>query len=155
MKMFFSGLCGAGLERVLIALVVITAVTVSIVQVLLVNCPMQQAAVPVTVSEQYGITGKAVPVLQRQVITLQLKNYSLLPMARVLVNDEPQGQFNNRYVTVLVSPGDTIKIDGTRYNRAIDIEVLDVSQEVVFPAAGSKFRVEGNVVSMGKVRLNH
>ncbi|KUK81119.1 MAG: putative membrane protein [Pelotomaculum thermopropionicum] len=144
-----------GLERILIALVVYTAVTLVIIQVLQINDPMRQAAVPVTVPKQYGAAGETVSVLQKHAVTFQLKNYSLLPMARVLVNNEPRGIFDNRYVTVLVGEGDMIKIDGTRYDRAIDIEVLDVSKGVVLPAAGSEFRVEGNVVAVGKVCLNH
>jgi len=157
MKMNFYGLKGTGLERILIVLVVFIAVTVVKMQVLPVNPvndPLQPAAVPVTVIEHSGAAGETAPVLQKYVVTFQLKNYSLLPMARVLVNDEPQKIFNDRYVTVFVRAGDILKIDGTRYNRSIDIEVLDVSKEVIRPAAGSGFRVEGNVVTVGKVCLS-
>lgn len=145
---------GARLEKALIKLVVATAALALIAQALLAGDAFRQAAVP-------AATGEAVRphlknssgILERPVVTLRLKNYSSLPHARVLVNGEPRGEFRERYVTVFVQEGDVLEIDGTRYNRPLDIEVLDVSREVVLPAAGSSLRVEGSVATLGRVCL--
>jgi hypothetical protein len=89
------------------------------------------------------------------VITFQLKNYSTLPLARVLVNGESRGEFRDRYVTVFVREGDIIEVDGSRYSRPLDIEVLDVSKGVLVPSAGEHLRVEGSITSLGRVRLGN
>ncbi|MFZ5650071.1 MAG: hypothetical protein ACOY4I_04345 [Bacillota bacterium] len=85
------------------------------------------------------------------VVTFYLKDYSLLPHLKVIVNGEVKGVFNNRYVTVEVHPGDVISLDGTYYNRQVSIEVLDTSKEVTSPRAGSVYRLNGNILSLGRV----
>lgn len=146
---------GARLERILIKLVVATAVLVMIAQVLLAGDPLNQAAAPVATLEQARPYLKNPEgVTQSPVITLQLKNFSSLPLAKVLVNGEPRGEFRDRYVTVFVREGDLLEVDGTRYNRPLDIEVLDVSKEVIQPAAGTRIRVKGTIGVIGKVHLS-
>lgn|GEM_PF-2244963 len=85
------------------------------------------------------------------VVTFYLKDYSLLPKARVLVNDEVKGQFNNRYVTIEVHHGDIIKLDGTFYNSPVNIEVLSVTSGITHPRGGDVFKLNGNILSLGKV----
>ena len=85
------------------------------------------------------------------VITFYLKDYSLLPRVRVLVNDEVKGSFNNRYVTVEVHQGDIIHLDGTFYNSPVNIEVLSVTRGIIHPRGGEIFRLNGNLLSLGKV----
>lgn len=97
----------------------------------------------------------AAGLLQEPVVTFQLINYSTLPLARVLVNGEPCGVFNDRYITVFVHEGDLLEVDGSCYNRPLDIEVLDVSKEVLIPAAGDRLRVEGGIICLGRVRLGN
>lgn len=154
MKIYFHRWSGENLEHVLVVLVAIITVAAVTVQVLLIKDPLKQTSVPVTSLEPVrpGVKGLE-PVLQRPVVTFQLKNFSLLPLAKVLVNGEPGGEFQDRYVTVFVKEGDILEVDGTRYSRPIDIEVLDASREVIRPAAGARFRVDGNVVTVGQVRL--
>lgn len=155
MKMPLRGFGGERLERVLIRLVVATAVLVMIAQTLLVNDPLKQTAMPVASLERaQPYLKNAAGILQNPVVTLQLKNYSTLPLARVLVNGEPRGEFRERYVTVFVREGDVLEVDGTRYNRSLDIEVLDVSREVILPAAGTRIRVEGSISPLGQVHLS-
>lgn len=155
MKMPVRTPLGARLERILIRLVVATAVLVMIAQVLLAGDPPDQAAAPVTSLEQARPYLKNPEgVTQSPVVTLQLKNFSSLPLAKVLVNGEPRGEFRDRYVTVFVREGDLLEVDGTRYNRPLDIEVLDVSKEVIQPAAGTRIRVKGTIGVIGKVHLS-
>lgn len=87
------------------------------------------------------------------VVMFYLKDYSLMPHLKVLVNGEVKGVFNNRYVAVEVGPGDAISLDGTYYNRPVYIEVLDVSKEVANPKTGAVHKVNGNIISLGKVSL--
>ncbi|MFZ5632709.1 MAG: hypothetical protein ACOY40_07650 [Bacillota bacterium] len=89
-----------------------------------------------------------------QVVTFFLQEYALMPYLRVLVNSEVKGVFNNRYVTVAVHEGDSIELDGTFYNRPVSVEVLDVSERVVNPRKGAVLRLHGNMLSLGKVKIN-
>jgi hypothetical protein len=82
------------------------------------------------------------------IVTFFLRDYSLMPHVKVLVNGEVRGVFNNRYVTVAVREGDRIDIDGTFYERPINIEVLDVSRGINNPPKGSVFTLKGTVVSL-------
>ena len=87
-----------------------------------------------------------------QVVTFFLRDYSLMPHLKVLVNGEERGKFQNRYVTVAVTEGDFISIDSTFYSRPASIEVLDVSQGLKNPGKGEVFRLKGNVAAVGIVR---
>ena len=86
-----------------------------------------------------------------RVITLYLKDYSLLPHMRVLVNGDVRGEFKNRYVTVTVNSGDMISIDGTYYNLPVTVEVLNSSKSVTSPRPGDIFHVKGDIAALGKV----
>ncbi|MDD4237771.1 MAG: hypothetical protein PHT62_04375 [Desulfotomaculaceae bacterium] len=142
------------LERALIRLVVVIAAIVMLVQTLRVGDPLPDA-VPVTSLERTRPSLYPASLLQEPVITFQLKNYSTLPLARVLVNGESRGEFRERYVTVFVREGDMLEVDGSRYSRPLDIEVLDVSKEVLVPSAGDHLRVEGGITCLGRVRLEN
>lgn len=141
------------LERTLVRLVVVIAVVVMLVQTLRAGDPLRDSAVPVTSLERTRPSFYTADLLQEPVITLQLKNYSTLPLARVLVNGESRGEFRDRYVTVFVQEGDIIEVDGSRYNRPLEIEVLDVSKEILVPLAGEHLRVEGGITRLDRVRL--
>lgn len=88
-----------------------------------------------------------------QVVTFYLVDYSLMPYIRVLVNGEVKGAFDKRYVTVAVREGDSIAIDGVFYARPVSIEVLDVSSGVKNPRKGSVYRINGNIISLGEVKI--
>jgi len=143
------------LDSVLITLVVIVAALALITQAFLAGSPLNEAALPVVSRElaqpnRISLAGD----LNNPVITLRLNRYSALPLARVLVNGESGGQFTDRYVTVFVREGDLLEIDGTRYNRPFEVEVLDVSRGVVLPEPGATIKVQGTVSAIGRVRLS-
>lgn len=142
------------LELALIWLVVVIAAIIMLVQSLRAGDPLPEDAVPVASLERTHPPLTA-GLLQEPVVTFQLKNYSTLPLARILVNGESRGEFRDRYVTVFVQEGDLIEVDGSRYSRPLDIEVLDVSKEVLVPSAGDHLRVEGGISCLARVRLGN
>jgi len=87
------------------------------------------------------------------VVTLELKNYTSLPRAVVLVNGEPRAVFGERYVTVPVTEGDLLEVDGSFYTHPLVVEVLDVSRGVAAPPAGRTVEVDGSVAALGRVHL--
>lgn len=88
------------------------------------------------------------------VVTLELKNFTTLPRALVLVNHEPRASFGQRYITIPVADGDRIEVDGSFYSHPLDVEVLDVSRNISSPPAGRKVVVDGTVTAVGTVRLS-
>ncbi|MFZ5644142.1 MAG: hypothetical protein ACOY46_11175 [Bacillota bacterium] len=97
-------------------------------------------------------TGTAADIsADTRVITLFLRDYSLLPHMRVLVNGDVRGEFKNRYVTVTVNSGDVVSIDGTYYNMPVRVELLNASKAVTSPRPGDIFNVKGNITTLGKV----
>ena len=87
------------------------------------------------------------------VVTLELKNFTILPRALVLVNHEPRADFGQRYVTVPVAEGDMVEVDGSSYTHPLVVEVLDVSRDVASPPAGRTVEVDGTVAAVGRVHL--
>ena len=145
---------GQKLESGLIRLLAAIAVVVMLAQLIIYNKSVKQVAAPFASLEgPRPNRGNYAGILQSPIITFQLKNFSSLPLARVLVNGEPRGEFRDRYVTVYVREGDVLEVDGTRYKRPLDIEIMDVSGEVIAPVAGTKIRVEGRINSLGRVHL--
>lgn len=85
------------------------------------------------------------------VITLYLKDYSLLPYLKVLVNRELRGTFQSRYVTIPVQNGDSIAVDGTYYREPLSIEILTTSRAITKPHSGEIIHLNGNVAELGQV----
>lgn len=102
---------------------------------------------PAENSETHWVSGS-------QVVTFFLRDYSLMPYVRVLVNGEVKGAFDRKYVTVAVREGDSIAIDGTFYARPVSIEVLDASSAVKNPRVGSVYRLNGSMISLGEVKIS-
>lgn len=143
------------LEKGLIRLVVFIAAVLILAQLSIYSDSMEKGAAPVASLEApRPVLRDTTGLFQDSVVTFQLKNFSTLPLARVLVNGEPRGEFRDRYVTVYVREGDILEVDGTRYKRPLEIEILDVSDEVVTPAAGTKIRIEGSINNIGRVHLS-
>lgn len=154
MKAPFSSSPGQALEKGLIGLIVVIAAVVVLAQLSIYGDYAEQAAAPAASwrhpglfwGHQRGLTGFR--------NYLPVKNFSSLPLARVLVNGEVRGEFRDRYVTVYVREGDILEVDGTRYKRPLEIEIFDVSGDVLSPAVDTTIRVEGNIYSLGPVHLS-
>lgn len=143
------------LDVILIRIVVAAALLVLAAQVFLAGSPYGQGVEPVIsrdyMAPQHTAAGRD---LNKPVVTFKLKEYISMPQARLLVNGEAAGVFSSRYVTVSVDEGDTLQIDGTRYERPFEIEVLDVSWEVAEPQPGFSIKVNGSLGHIGVVRLS-
>lgn len=143
------------LDRGLIMMVLVVAVLALAAQAWLAGSHLKEAAWPafsreLAQPEAVNVAGDPL----NPIIILRINKYSALPLARLLVNGEAAGQFSDRYVTVYVRDGDLLEIDGTRYNRPFEVEVLDVSGGVISPAPGAAIKVQGTVSAIGKVRLS-
>ncbi len=143
------------LDIYMVRFVVVVALLVLAAQVFLTGDPFEQSVEP-AMSHEFTAPPRAVAArdFSKPVVTFKLKGFSSLPLARVLVNGESAGVFSERYVTVFVGEGDTLEIDGTRYNRPFEIEVLDVGRGVAGPQPGLSVKVNGGVCAVGVVRMS-
>lgn len=143
------------LDVFLVGIVAAVFLLVLAAQVYLAGDPYSQSAETVMSREFTRSTNvTAGGDLNKPVVTFKLKDFSSLPLARLLVNGEHGGVFSDRYVTVFVSDGDVLAIDGTRYSRPFEIEVLDVSRGVEQPRPGLSIKVNGSVGNIGVVRVS-
>ncbi|WP_066640019.1 hypothetical protein [Desulfolucanica intricata] len=144
---------GYRLEGLFIKIIICAAVLVVVSQTFLMDDPLKRVTSQVgfpqdTLQNQNILVEPNAPI-----ITMQLKNYSSLPRARVLVNGEQQKEFLDRYVTVSVKHGDVIEIDGTQYKHSLEIEVINTSREILSPCPGQIIKVNGNLARVGTVKL--
>jgi len=87
-------------------------------------------------------------------VTIQCRNYSSLEKAVLLINGEEVGDFRNKQLTVKVSEGDVLAIDGSFYIHELIFEVVATSENVAQPEIGQTVRVYQDIAVLGKVRLD-
>jgi len=86
-------------------------------------------------------------------VTIQIENFSSLEKAVLLINGKKVTDFRQKQVTVKVSPGDVLAIDGSFYIHELIFKVAAVSENVAQPEIGQVIRVKGDVVTIGEVKL--
>jgi len=86
-------------------------------------------------------------------VTLQLENFSSLAKAKVRVNGRDEADFLEKQVSVKVRPGDLLEVDGSFYNRAIRVKVLDTSPIIKSPREGGEYLIRSGVVQLGRVEF--
>lgn len=86
-------------------------------------------------------------------ITIQCENYSSLEKAVLLVNGEEVGDFRDKQLTIKVSPGDIVAVDGSYYIHQLVFKVVAVSENVAQPEIGQMIIVDGDVAMVGEVKI--
>jgi hypothetical protein len=86
-------------------------------------------------------------------ITIQCENYSSLEKAVLLINGKEVGDFRDKKITVKVSSGDVLAIDGSFYVHELIFKVAATSENVAQPEIGQVIRVCGDIGMLGEVRL--
>ncbi|MDA8235577.1 MAG: hypothetical protein M0Z31_12405 [Clostridia bacterium] len=88
-------------------------------------------------------------------VTLQLENFSSLAKAKIIVNGREVGNFTEKLVSVKVRPGDLLEVDGSFYQQAIRVKVLDTSPIIKRPEEGGEFLVRSGITQLGKVKFGN
>jgi hypothetical protein len=86
-------------------------------------------------------------------LTVELMDFSSLSKAKVLLNDVEIADFRNKKVTIKVYPGDTIKIDGTFYNRKLKFVISEISPNISAPDLHQVIQTDSTVESFGQVKF--
>lgn len=137
-------------EKFLIRMVIVTAVTLVVVQALVVDEPFSTVMARVGADTEPTVTDAH---WSEPRVTLYLENYSTLPHLAVLINGSKVDVFDDRYVTVPVQDGDKIELDGTFYQQEIQVKVLNISDQVKQPAIDEEILVSEDVVPVCVVKI--
>ena len=101
-----------------------------------------------------GETGERDSQARQATVTLQLENYSSLAKAKVMVNGHEAGDFTEKQVSVMVHPGDLLEVDGSFYQQAIRVKVLDTSSIIKLPEEGKEFLIRSGITELGRVEFS-
>lgn len=72
---------------------------------------------------------------------------------RVFINGEMKEGGDNAYIELNVRNNDIIEIDGIDSEKYININIENTSENIIFPKKGMRYRIEGNIVVLGRVKL--
>ncbi len=138
-------------DKLLMRLVVLTAVALVVVQAMVVGDPFR--TVMAEVGSDSEIFDDNIVHWQDEHITFYLENFSTLPHLKVLVNGTEVGEFKDRYLTIPVYHGDLIEIDGTFYEHPVSVQVFNTTDNIIKPAVGHKLTINGEVKRVGSVKM--
>lgn len=71
----------------------------------------------------------------------------------VFINGEEIGCFYSQHLALKVKDKDIIEISGIDYRNNINIRVYSVSDNIINPKVGFNYKVNNNIVSVGKVKM--
>jgi hypothetical protein len=151
------------IEKALMRIVIIGFVLIVIVQGVMTNDPIrlylswgermegQILEFPVA-SQNEPVENEPITVNSPQaVLTLSVDQFSSLPRAKILVNDEERSVFDSREIEVPVMAGDIIEIDCTQYDFPIKFAVKGTSENLSYPEQGKVYTANKSIVMIGKV----
>lgn len=150
---------GKKAERLLVYMVVLCAVLLVVTQSFVAGDPMRKMIGYVDLDNiNLGDVAIAPHAAQNvmagePVMTLLLKEYSSLPKMYLLVNGEPAGGFDDRYLTFQVQDGDLLELDASFYNHQVEVEVVTASENIIFPKKKEIVVING-IHTLGKVKID-
>ena len=86
-------------------------------------------------------------------VTLRIENVTCLEKVALLINGREIIDFMGKLVTVKVFPGDVMAVDGSFYDHEIIFSVFSTSENILEPQKNQLFRVNGDIVTIGKIKL--
>jgi len=139
---------GRKLRKVLTLLVFLTLFIQAIIaldlDIIPLNSTLKLEGEAITESYHYESKG---------VIRLKAENNIDMSKINIYINGE---LIKNKSISIIdlnVYNGDVIEIDGTGLNKKLDIIVMETTENVIFPKAGMMYNIEGNIVTLGRVKL--
>ena len=71
----------------------------------------------------------------------------------IFINGEKISCFNSQYIALKVKDKDIIEISGIDYKNDVNISIHSVSDNIVNPKVGFNYKVNNNIVLVGKVKM--
>jgi hypothetical protein len=86
-------------------------------------------------------------------LSLCLENYFSIAGIKVIINGVEKGNFLTKELTLQVSSGDQIAIDGSSCSQAVRVEVSNTSPRIISPKLGSIIQLQGDVKYLNPVQV--
>lgn len=86
-------------------------------------------------------------------LTVEIKDFSSLSKAKLLINNQEVADFRDKKITVKVSPDDIISIDGSFYHQPLEFEISESSSNIFYPALHQVIKTNSTVESLDKVKF--
>lgn len=150
-------------EKILIRTIVLGMVLLAVVQGVMVNEPARlylswaerlegEIVKYPAASSWEGADSEPIVIASPQaVLTLSLQQFSSLPQAKILLNDQEWASFESREVEISLIGGDIIEVDCTAYNFPVEFVIESVSENMAWPEPGKSFSANQSIVMIGKV----
>lgn len=84
-------------------------------------------------------------------LTIAIDKFSSLPEAFIMINGAKTASFDKRELKIKVMAGDKVEIDSKAYDLPVDYRIIDVSNNLAYPAKGEVYRADGGIVMVGKI----
>lgn len=86
-------------------------------------------------------------------IALHLLNNPEKGKVKILLNGREVAQFSDEVLTIKVHNNDLVQIDTAECPSAINLKLVKVSPNLIFPRVNSQFICKGNIISLGVVKI--
>lgn len=150
-------------ERFLLRTVVLGMVLLVVVQGIMVNEParlylswaerMEGEIIefPAITNQEAAENEPIVLPSPQAVLTFSLQQYSALPQAKIMINNQEGESFVGREVEIPVMGGDIIEIDCRAYNFPVEFVIESVSENMAWPERGKTYTANQSIVMIGKI----
>lgn len=140
-------------ERILFTAFVVTFVILLGVQAALLN-PGMRASVSIKDTMEGAPLGSEESLYTEGMLELRLLDEERNSLVKILINGEEAGTFDDALLAVPVIQGDVLEIDASLVEYPVQVSVESVSEPLDRSLEGEIFRAEGNIVKIGKIRMD-
>ena len=86
-------------------------------------------------------------------IVLTSDSMDNLSSITVYINGEKIDSFDDKFMSLKVKNRDIIEISGVNYVDELNINISNVSDNIIDPKVGLNYKINNNIVLIGKVRM--
>lgn len=152
------------IEKILMRIIVLGIVLLVLVQGVMTSDPIrlylswaermegQILEFPVASRQQQAPESQPIAIGSPQaVVTLSVSQFSSLPKAKILINDQERAVFDNREMEIPLMAGDIIEVDCTQYDFPIEFTIKGTTENLAYPEQGKSYTANQSIVMIGKV----
>jgi len=151
------------IERIMIRIIVLGMVLLVVIQGLMVHEPARlylswaermegQSLEYLVAGSQEATENQPVAIDSPQaVMTLTIQQFSSLPQAKILINDQQWASFDQKEMEIPLMAGDIVEIDCTAYDFPVEFAIKAASENMAWPEPGKTYSANQSIVMIGKV----
>ena len=92
-------------------------------------------------------------LMNKETILIELENESKMDSLWVMINGERTARFSGKNITLPVSDGELIEIDGTGTNKMAKVNIKSRSDDVILVIDNSTLEVNGNIGVLARIKI--